>query len=400
MLNVLSLKDAQSKVKDNIKFLEVETISLDQANNHILAVDIFCKDNIPQFKRSTMDGYAVRSNATFGASQTVPAMFKLVGEIKMGVYNNIDVPNDSCVYVPTGGMVPEDCDAVVMIEHTNKMDNDILVYSPAKPNENIINIGEDLKQGELILSKGALLNSSKIGILAGAGITSVPVYKQIRYSIISTGDEIIPIENELKECQIRDINSYSIDSKLSLYGYCVKKYLIKDDLHALHNALNEAINNSDIVLISGGSSVGIRDYTLKAIEEETKDILFHGIALKPGKPTMVAKKDNKFIIGLPGHPMAALVSLELIFIDPLKNVMNCKHNNYIYAKAAINFPSASGRATIMPVKLERKEDGLYASPMFYKSGLINILAQADGYIVINDFEEGINKDTLLEVRPL
>ncbi len=399
MLAVLQLDVAQALVEKHIS-LDSEVVSLQAANRRILAKDIRGNENIPQFKRSLMDGYCVQASATFGASQTVPAIFKYAGEILMGQSSDNEVAVDHCLYVPTGGMVPNDCNGVVMIEHCSRVDNEVFVYHPIKPNENIVQVGEDLQKDAIILKRGTFLDAAKIGILAGGGISSVEVVKKFKYSLISTGDEIVPIDASLTQCQIRDVNSYALEAKLQDYGILTNRYLLKDDLELLKKTIKTALSANDVVLISGGSSVGARDYTLQAIKDIEGEVLVHGLALKPGKPTMVATYGDKLIIGLPGHPMAALVSLQLIFVDCFKKCCGCEANRGILAKAKINFPSASGRATIMPVKLEKTEKGWYATPLFYKSGLINILAHADGVVIIPSKAEGIDKDTILEVQPL
>lgn len=398
MLKVLEIKDAQKIVKDHLK-IETETISLSDSLNRILAADVFSVSDIPQFNRSCVDGYAVNSSLTFGASQSVPAIFLLDGEIEMGKISQATIKDNHCFYVPTGGMIPDGSDAVVMIENTTKLKEEIFVYQPLHSNENTIRVGEDISKNRILLRKGTMLNSARIGLLAGAGINFVNVYKKPTFFVISTGDEIIPVSKKIEGAQIYDINSYIIETKMNLYGTCVGKTIIKDDLDLLTSTINEASSKANIVFISGGSSVGFRDYTKKAIEQFAK-IIVHGLALKPGKPTMVGVNDRNFFIGLPGHPMAALVALQEIYIACLNQAYNYQDSHKIYAFAKTNFPGASGRATVMPVQLTNENGHYYATPKFYKSGLINILAQADGYIIIPTAEEGIEKNTLLEVNLL
>ncbi len=398
MLKVLEVKDAQELVLRHLKF-EIERIKIEEAVNRILATDVLSLENIPQFSRSTMDGYALNSNETFGASQSVPAIFAYDGDIEMGKKTDAVVESAHCYYVPTGGMVPSGCDAVVMIESTTKIDKEVFVYQPIRPYENVIRIGEDVRKDSIIFKKGIKLNSARIGVLAGAGIEYVNVYKKPRFFVISTGDEIIDISQKVIDTKIRDVNSYLLQTKLIDYCQFCGKAIIDDDYDKLVATIKHGLEIADIVFISGGSSVGSRDYTQKSIEAIGK-ILVHGLALKPGKPTMVGLSNEKLIVGLPGHPMAALVALQLIYIDCLESLYGCESNNVIYARAKTNFPSASGRATVMPVKLEKDDNGYTATPKFYKSGLINILAQADGYIIIPSFVEGIEKNTLLEVKLL
>ncbi|HKL74164.1 MAG TPA: molybdopterin molybdotransferase MoeA, partial [Clostridia bacterium] len=291
-------------------------------------------------------------------------------------------------------------DSVVMIEQTSKIGEEIFIYHPVKSRENMITEGEDFAKGSIIASKGALLTSAKIGVLASAGISRVKIFKPMTFSLISTGDEIIPITQELIDCKIRDTNSHLLQALYAPLGATISKIIIKDDLNDLIKAIGEGLATSDIIIISGGSSVGYRDYTEKAILHYTDDIFIKGIALKPGKPTMAGYLNGQLILGLPGNPMAAYVALSKVFLDGVYDAFNVKKRAKIFARAKINFPSAAGRATVMPIKLEESDTGYLATPLFYKSGLIGILSKADGYTIISESEEGIPKDTLLEVFPL
>jgi molybdopterin molybdotransferase len=252
-----------------------------------------------------------------------------------------------------------------MIEHTSKLLDEVFVYTPVKAKENIIEKGEDYKKGSMLLPKCSILTSAKIGVLASAGVSVVPVFKPMTFSLISTGDEIVPSCAQLTGCNIRDINSHMLSAMIKTVGQANSSIIVSDDFDKLVKAIENGLNSSDIIVISGGSSVGYSDYTKKAILRFTDDLFIEGIALKPGKPTMAASVDNKLI-----------------------------------ARAKTNFPSASGRATVMPLKLEESAQGYLASPLFYKSGLINVLSKADGYTIIPDNEEGILADTLLEVFPI
>lgn len=400
MLNVVELATAKKLISERFINYPTITLDLDLTLGKILAEDLYCPQNLPQFNRSTMDGYAVKSSNTFGASQSVPVTLTLIGEVKMGEVTSLQILDGTCVYVPTGAMLPRDSDGVVMIEHTSKIGEEIFVYSPCKNNENIIAEGEDYKKGSLLLGKGAIITSAKIGVMASAGITKVTIFKPMNFSLISTGDEIIPINKQLEECKIRDINSHLIKAMSINLGETISSVIIKDDFNSLINALDSALKISDVVVISGGSSVGFRDYTKKAILHFTDDIFIEGIALKPGKPTMAAYFNGKLILGLPGNPMAASVAYSKVFLEGVYDAFGIKTKSKLFAKAKINFPSASGRATVMPLKLEESPSGYLATPLFYKSGLISVLSQADGYTVIPTNEEGIPKDTLLEVFPL
>lgn len=400
MLRALELNTAKKLVCERLQNLAASKTDIDLTLGKILAEDIYCTQNLPQFNRSIVDGYALCSSATSGASQGVPVILNYAGAVEMGVVTTLKPEVSQCVYVPTGGMVPDGSDCVVMIEHTTRLNDEVLIYSPVKHNENMIATGEDLAENSLIFAKGTLLNPAKIGVLAGAGVTRIKIYNVLKFALISTGDEIIPIEEKLTACKIRDINTHLLKAAISAFGTVVSSVLVNDDVDSLITALNNALELSDVVIISGGSSVGSRDFTKKAIMHFTKDIFIEGIALKPGKPTIVAQACGKLIMGLPGHPMAAIVAFNKVFTSALYEAMNVPLSIKLYAKAKINFPGSGGKATVMPVRLENTPDGYLAVPMFYKSGLISILAKADGYILIPSKEEGIPANTVLEVYPL
>ncbi|NLL56231.1 MAG: molybdopterin molybdotransferase MoeA [Clostridiales bacterium] len=400
MLNVITLDKAKNLISSRLQNHSIITLDLDSAVGKIVAKDIFCSQDLPQFCRSTMDGYAVKSSNLVGASQSVPAAFKLIGKSIMGKKTDLKILDGQCVYVPTGAMLPHGSDAVVMIEHTSKLLDEVFVYTPVKAKENIIEKGEDYKKGSMLLPKGSILTSAKIGVLASAGVSVVPVFKPMTFSLISTGDEIVPSCAQLTGCNIRDINSHMLSAMIKTVGQANSSIIVSDDFDKLVKAIENGLNSSDIIVISGGSSVGYSDYTKKAILRFTDDLFIEGIALKPGKPTMAASVDNKLILGLPGNPMAAHVAFSKVFIDGVYDAFGIKEQKKLFARAKTNFPSASGRATVMPLKLEESAQGYLASPLFYKSGLINVLSKADGYTIIPDNEEGILADTLLEVFPI
>ncbi len=400
MLKVVELKDAKKLISQRFSTYPFITVPLDASAGRILAKDVYSPENLPRFLRSAMDGYAVKASCLSGASQSVPVTFKLIGEAKMGQKTYISLTDDGVVYVPTGAMLPEGADAVVMIEHTSRLGDEIFVYSPVRWGENIIAKGEDYREGELLLSRGSILTSAKIGVLAAAGVTEVPVVRPMKFSFISTGDEIIDIGETVDGGRIRDINSHLLKAMIKTLGEEVNSVIIKDDFNGLVAAIRKALDASDVVVISGGSSVGVRDYTKRAILEFTDDLFIEGIALKPGKPTMAASVGEKLVLGLPGNPMAASVAFDKVFIEGAFDAFGVKPPLRIHARAKINFPSASGRATVMPLRLEATKDGYLATPLFYKSGLIRMLSEADGYTIIDENEEGIPKGKLLEVYPL
>lgn len=399
----ISVEEAQKRLMKNFSnfHLEVEEVHILDCTNRVLAEDIISDINVPEFNRSTVDGYAIRSQDSHGASQTVPSLLNIIGEVKMGEIPDKAIKAGEAMYVPTGGMVPQGADGVIMIEDTEKLDGEsLMVYKSISAHENIIYKGDDIKEGEIALKKGRLLTPEAIGVLAALGRSKVKVYKKPRFYIISTGDEIVDIDEKLELGKVRDINAYTLHSLIvRLGGQVVGKALVKDNYQLLRAEVEKALDISDIVLISGGSSVGARDYTAKVINSFSgKGVLVHGIAIKPGKPTIVGEGKGKAIFGLPGHPVSSIVVFKAIVEAFIKEKMGRK--DYVLKTRAIldfNCHSAPGRKTYQMVKLREVDGVIYATPNFGKSGMISLLSNSDGYIVLEPHEEGAYKGEEREV---
>ena len=401
--NVVSVQEAREKVIEvfeNYKF-EVEKIPILECTDRILAEDIYSNINVPEFNRSTVDGFAIKSKDSHGASESVPSLFNILGEVHMGETAEYSIKSGQAVYVPTGGMIPEGADGVVMIEYTEKLDeSNLMVYKSISFGENIILKGDDIRVGELALEKGRKTTPEVVGVLAALGQSQVKVYKKPKFYIISTGDEIIDLEEELELGKVRDINSYALYSLIiKLGGDIVGKIIVKDNYELLRTEVEKAINISDIVLISGGSSVGTRDYTGKVINSfNGEGVFIHGISIKPGKPTIIGEGKGKLIFGLPGHPVSSIVVFKTIVEYYIKEKMGII--DFIPKTKAImdfNFPSSSGRETYQMVKLKEEDGKIHATPSFGKSGMITLLSNSDGYIVIKSYEEGVYKGEEREV---
>lgn len=395
--DVISVDEARKgtiKTFKEYKF-DIEEVGLLESNNRILAEDIYSNINVPEFNRSTVDGFAIKSKDSHGASESIPSLFNILGEVEMGKATSYSIKSGEAVYVPTGGMIPEGADGVVMIEYTEKLDeSNLMVYRSISTNENIILKGDDIKIGEIALKKGRKVTPEVMGVLAALGISKVKVYKKPKFYIISTGDEIIDLEEKLELGKIRDINSYALYSLIvNLGGEVVGKSIVKDNYELLRKEVEKAIKVSDIVLISGGSSVGARDYTNKVINSFNGEGVFvHGISIKPGKPTIIGEGEGKLIFGLPGHPVSSIIVFKAIVEYYIKTKMNIESID-IKTKAIMdfNFPSSSGKETYQMVKLKEEDGKIYATPNFGKSGMITLLSDSDGYIVIKSYEEGIYK---------
>jgi molybdopterin molybdotransferase len=397
LFNVVSVNEAQNILNENFYYkLEKEEINLEKAIGRIIYEDIISKVNVPEFRRSTVDGYAVNCRDVAGASESMPAMLNLKGEILMGELadHSIDLPGE-CVYVPTGGMIPDGADAVVMIEYTEKLDEEtILINSTCANGDNVIQIGDDIAIDEVVIKKGTKLRPYEIGVLSSLGFTEIPVFKKPKVGIISTGDEIVGISERPKLGQVRDINTYLLYSSiLKDEAEPVNYGVVKDEYELLKSTVDKALKQCDLVLISGGSSVGVKDQTIKVIGSfEESEVLVHGIAIKPGKPTIISKVCGKAVFGLPGHPLSCAIIYQII----VKNFINKLQNNIdkeypIQCRFSINYHKAKGREEYLPVVLRNLDNEFIAEPIFSKSGLITGFSKAYGYIKIDKNIEGLRE---------
>ncbi|MCL4537524.1 MAG: molybdopterin-binding protein [Nitrospirae bacterium] len=389
--------------------LSTERLKIEECYGYIIASDVISSEDLPQFYRSTVDGYALNSRDTFGAKENSPAYITVKHEVFMGVAPDFGIKIGEASKIPTGGMLPKGADAVLMLEHAQTVSDDMIeVMRPVAPNENVIKRGEDIKKDETVLTKGHRLRAQDIGALAGIGITAIDVFRKPVVSIISTGDEIVPANNPLKSGQVRDINSFTLSGLISEHGGIpVKKGIFKDDYDVIKNAMEGALQDSDMVLISGGTSAGTKDMTAEIINDIAKiyggaGVLFHGVSLKPGKPMIGGVVNNKPILGLPGHPAAIVVCFDL-FIKPVMEKLSGlnpkkKFAKTITAKMAKNIASQAGREDHIRVYLEEKDGKLIAVPVLGKSGLITTLVKADGIVVIPQNKLGLETGEDVEVK--
>ena len=384
-----------------------EDVPLLNTTERVLAADIISDHNIPDFPRSTMDGYAVRGSSTFGASEGNPAYLTVVGAVTMGQIPEFTIgPGEAC-RISTGGMLPAGADSVVMIEHTEALDDTSLeVYRSVAPGQHVIEIGEDVKKGDVVISRGKILRPQESGLLAAIGKTMIPVYKKPVIGIISTGDEVVPVEDDPGPAQIRDINSYTLFSQVQQAGGQAELYgIVGDDYDLLYDTCARALSQSDMVLISGGSSVGTRDFTIEVLSNlPQSSILVHGISIRPGKPTILAKAQNKAIWGMPGHVASAMIvfkAIVRIFIERIAGLRETGQiKSSVSARLSRNLASAQGRIDYIRVRLIEKAGELWAEPILGKSGLINTMVKADGLMAIDINTEGLNKGTTVEVFSL
>jgi molybdopterin molybdotransferase len=388
------------------KPLGTEIVPIVDALSRVLARDIISSEDIPGFERSTVDGYALSAKDTFGASEGLPTPFNIVGEVRMSEIPNFDLNRGECVLISTGGMLPKDADAVVMLEYCQMVGDRVVEISrPVSTLENVILSDDDVKRGQIVLQKGTLLRPQDLGVLAALGVGQVDVFTKPRAAIISTGEEIVDIDQRCKPGQIRDINSYTLG------GLCIKSgveplYLgiTGDRFDDLKLLIEKGMSQADVVLLSGGSSVGTRDFTLDAFSSfEGVEIVAHGVSISPGKPTVIAKKDNQTLWGLPGHPASAMIIFD-VFIRWLFGRLCGRSSPAGYTNHAVeaeldrNIESASGREDYIRVKLTHAEGRWLATPILGKSGLISTMVEADGIIRIDMNTEGLYGGEKVKVR--
>ena len=412
LFRVSTPQEVITVLKDHLNLKEItqyniEEVDIKIALHRFSAEEIVAPANLPGFNRSTMDGYAIWAEDSFGATDSLPSYLKIIGEIKMGVKPEFKINPGEAVKISTGGMLPEGANAVMMVEYTEQIDdNTIEARRSISPWENVVREDEDLKTGEIILRKGDRLRSQDIGVLAGIGKTNIKIYRKPKIAIISTGNEIIPAEGEPRIGQIRDINSYTLGACIEeAGGIPVYRGIIKDEVILLEQEIKKTIKEDKVeaVIISGGSSVGVRDVTLEVLNRLGKPgVLIHGVSVKPGKPTLLAIADNRPIFGLPGHPVSAMIIFDL-FVRPLISWLQGGEYNYnsakeIEAELTCNMVSDSGREDYIRVFVYEKDKKFYAEPILGKSGLISTMVRASGLIKIGLNVEGLEKGSKVNVE--
>lgn len=406
MLHVASPLQAKNLLKERFGhlFCGTEHVPLAEAYGRILAGDICAPEDIPGFVRSTVDGYAVRAADTFGCSESLPSMLAVAGEVLMGQPAGTACGPAQCVAVPTGGQVPRGANAVVMVEHTEDYgDGSIGVTAPVAPGQSIICAQDDVAKGQTVLKTGKRLAAADIGALAAMGIADVPVAKRPIVGILSTGDELVTVRDTPEIGQVRDVNAGLLAACIAETGGLPKTYgICPDDCEQLLGAVDRMARECDAMLLSGGSSAGAKDAVRRAVEQ-LGTLLLHGIAIKPGKPTVVGEVAGKPLIGLPGHPVAAYFVYTLFAAPMLAGMMQAaaplpKPGWRAILESAI--PSNHGREEYVAVNLLQAPDGLRAVPVISKSGLITQLSKADGYLKIPRDCEGYAAGAEVEITAL
>ena len=377
-----------------------ERVTLDDAAGRVPVAPVAAPHDLPGFARATVDGYAVRAADTYGASEGLPGYLDVAGDVEMGAEPEVEVTAGKAVSIPTGAVLPAGADAVVMLEHTQQaMPGTVEVLRPVAPGDGVVRADEDARAGSELVPGGRPLRAQDLGLLAAAGVTEVKVHARPSVAILSTGDEVVePATDDLEVGQVRDATAVALAALVrEAGGEPVRMGIVPDDRDALHSRLEQAVEEADVVVVSAGSSVGGRDETAAAVAALGPPGIFcHGLAIKPGKPTLLAEAGDVPVIGLPGNPRSALVVFRLIGMPLVRRVGGWTvppREPTARARLARDVPSAAGRLDVVQVTLQ---DGV-ATPLFGLSALLSILAEADGFVVIDEPATGLAGGAEVEV---
>jgi len=391
--------DEVNEIINNIKIKkEIEKIKLEKAYRRVLAEDMHAAIDLPPFNRASMDGYAVKVEDTFGASEDNPAVLKLIETVRAGGSASRKVEKGTCIEISTGAPVPEGANGIVMVEFTENKDGNIYIYKSAAHSQYIAPKGSDISRDKILLKAGTLLTHDKIGVLGAIGITNVPVFKKPKIAVISTGDEIVKPGDKLKYGKIYDINSLTISNAVKTCG-CTPVYsdVAKDNYEDLKCKIEEHLD-ADVIITSGGTSAGTGD-VLRAVLDDIGEVFVHGIAVKPGKPTIVGVVNGKTIFGLPGYPVAALMVFHVFvssFLRKMASMPDDIKSDPLKLKISRRFHSSRGRHQYAFVKIEND----IAHPILKDSGAITAVAEADGYFEVPKNVEIVEEGSEIEVIPL
>ncbi|MEW6363014.1 MAG: gephyrin-like molybdotransferase Glp [Acidobacteriota bacterium] len=384
--------------------LAAETVSIDDSLDRTVACDIASPEDLPEAPRSTMDGFAVRAADTFGASSSIPALLTISGDVRMGLIPAFGVRSGEAARIPTGGFVPKGADAVVMVEHTDCRDEFVEIFRPVTVGENVLEKSEDVSRGETLFQCGRQVRSCDVGLLAALGITELQVFRRPKVAVVSTGDEVVPIDRRPQPGQIRDANMHSVAALVrACGGEPIAHGIVTDEEAVLRETLLVGLSGADVLAISGGSSVGERDLMLKVVSElPGAEVLAHGVAIRPGKPTLLARIGDRAVFGLPGHPVSAWV-VAAVFLAPFLRYLQGEPlrrgplGRRVAATLSASVHSVPGLEVYMRVRLETGSGGLVAVPLFGKSSMLSTLARADALLRVPLHSEGLAKGETVEV---
>ena len=386
--------------------LPSENIATINSLGRVLKSQVLAPEPLPAFARSTVDGYALHAADTFGANESLPAYLPLMGEVPMGTAPGFELPRGAAAAIHTGGMLPVGADAVLMLEYTQlSRPAELEIMRAVGVGENVLKVGEDVETGQMVLPAGTFLRAAEIGGLLALGITCVDVVRPPRVAILSSGDEVVPPEQVVQPGQVRDINSYSLSALVTeAGGESVRYGIVADREDAVKSALQTALADCDLVVMTAGSSASTRDLTARVVNVlGNPGVLVHGVNVKPGKPTILAVCDGKAVIGLPGNPVSALVIARLFVVPLIERMLGLPANRIrpsVAARLTVNLASQAGREDFVPVRLVSTPKGMDADPIFFKSNLIFTLARADGLVHIPADANGLPAGSPVQVELL
>ncbi len=403
-LKLLPPADAWKIFQENLPPYKPEVVQVDvvRALHRVTAKPVVALELLPAFTRSTVDGYAVRAADTYGASDSQPVFLKEVGEVSMGAAPPFQLDALESAVIHTGGMLPAGADAVVMVEHTQQLHHgEVEIYRAVAPAENILQRGEDVALGQVVIPSGKRLRPVEIGGLMALGYTRVAVARCPKIGILSTGDEVVPPGVVPQPGQVRDINTYALGALIEQAGGEAVIYgIFPDRKEVLEQGLSAALKECQAVLITAGSSASTRDLTAEVIQTQGEPgVLVHGINIRPGKPTILAVCNGKAVIGLPGNPVSALVIAGLFVVPVVEYLLglNWHIRSETDARLTVNLPSQAGREEWIPVKLKPSAGGYLAEPIFFKSNLIFNLVNAEGLVHIPADLNGLSAGVQVKV---
>jgi molybdenum cofactor synthesis domain-containing protein len=374
----------------------LERIAIAAAMDRVLAEDVVSALDVPPFDRAAMDGYAVVAEDTFGAGRYEPKALRCTATAYTGDAPAGPVARGECVEIATGAPMPQGATAVVMVEETEKTaDNAVRVFTPVYPGQHVGRRGADIRAGQTILGAGTVINPSRIGALAAAGILEIQAFARPRVAIASTGNEIVDPGRPLRPGQIYDINKLTLSSIVNAHGgVAINRGTAPDTLPDLIAAI-ESMRDADVIVFSGGSSVGERDLILDALRQ-AGEVIFHGIAVKPGKPTAFGRIGGTPVLGMPGYPTSCLSNGYILLVPLLRRIARLPdyHPHTVRVPLAARVVSTTGRHQFYTVRIE---DGT-AVPAFKASGDITSMAHADGYIEIPAQTDIVEAGEVVDVK--
>ncbi|KXA92371.1 hypothetical protein AKJ41_03710 [candidate division MSBL1 archaeon SCGC-AAA259O05] len=380
----------------------IEKVSLREASGRILAEDVKSKIDLPPFDRSIYDGYAVKAEDTFGAEEDDPVTLQLKGKILAGQKPDIGIDSNECVEISTGAPMPDSADAVVMVEDTSIDDGKVKVRSAVSLKENVSEKGSELQKGDNVATAGTELSPQVYGSLLACGIEYVKVYRKPQVGIISIGEELVDVGSELELGEIYDVNGPTLTKAVEDCG-CLSFYqgILHDDIEEMEKEIENSLADFDVVITSGGTSAGSSDFLPEVLENlGDPGIIVHGLAQKPGKPTVMAIVKNKPIFGLPGYPVSALMVFYQV-VAPYLREMSGKpalERKMVEARLPRKITSEAGRKELVPVSLSEEDGNKIATSLRRGSGAITSLSKSDGYFVVPLNIEIIDSDEIVDVE--